>query len=90
MQKAPSGVTSHETTVEIPVFANDQDIEALSTRVANRLADPAPPGHVRAPGYLLAGHGLYAWGKTIKDAMRDLEALEVLFAQFITLRSFQS
>ena len=90
LQKALSGVTSHETTVEIPVFANDQDIEALSTRVANRLADPAPPGHVRAPGYLLAGHGLYAWGKTIKDAMRHLEALEVLFAQFITLRSFQS
>ncbi len=89
LQKALSGVTSHETTVEVPVFANDQDIEALSVRVAHRLAEPAPSGQVRGPGYLLAGHGLYAWGKTIKDALRHLEAFEVLFAQIITLRSYQ-
>jgi methylthioribulose-1-phosphate dehydratase len=88
LQKALSGVASHETTVEVPVFENDHDIDALSKRVASRLSDPVLPGHVRAPGYLLAGHGLYAWGKTIKDALRHLEALEVLFSQVIMLRSF--
>jgi methylthioribulose-1-phosphate dehydratase len=90
LQKALSGVTTHETTVEVPVFANDQDIAALSARVADRLALPTRPGHSRAPGYLLAGHGLYAWGRTAKDAFRHLEALEVLFSQIITLRSYQT
>jgi methylthioribulose-1-phosphate dehydratase len=90
LQKALAGVTTHEATVEVPVFANDQDVAALSDRVAERLALPASKGRMRAPGYLLAGHGLYAWGKNPKDAARHLEALEVLFQQVITLRSYQA
>jgi methylthioribulose-1-phosphate dehydratase len=90
LQKALAGVTTHDATVEVPVFENDQDVAALSDRVAERLALPAPRGQVRAPGYLLAGHGLYAWGKSPKDAARHLEALEVLFQQVITLRSYQA
>jgi len=90
LQKALAGVTTHEATVEVPVFANDQDVAALSDRVAERLALPASKGRMRAPGYLLAGHGLYAWGKSPKDAARHLEALEVLFQQVITLRSYQA
>lgn len=89
LQKALTGETTHETTVEVPVFANDQDVAALSARVAERLAEPMPQGRSRAPGYLLAGHGLYAWGRSAKDAARHLEALEVLFSQIITLRSYQ-
>jgi methylthioribulose-1-phosphate dehydratase len=89
LQKALSGVTTHEATVEVPVFDNDQDVAALSVRVADRLARPSRPGHGRAPGYLLAGHGLYAWGRTPREAARHLETLEVLFAQIITLRSYQ-
>ena len=30
------------------------------------------------PGFLIAGHGLYAWGATLADAWRHLEALEFL------------
>jgi methylthioribulose-1-phosphate dehydratase len=89
LQKALSGLATHETAVEVPVFANDQDVDALSARVADRLALPTRPGQSRAPGYLLAGHGLYAWGRTAKDAIRHLEALEVLFSQIITLRSYR-
>jgi methylthioribulose-1-phosphate dehydratase len=89
LQKALSGVTSHEAIVEVPVFANDQDVAALSGRVAERLAQPAAEGRARAPGYLLAGHGLYAWGKSPQEAARHLEALEVLFQQVITHRSYQ-
>ncbi len=89
LQKALAGITTHEATVEVPVFANDQDIDALSDRIAARLAQPAASGHVRAPGYLLAGHGLYAWGKTVRDARRHLEALEVLFGQIVMFRSYQ-
>ena len=89
LQKALAGVTTHEATVEVPVFANDQDVAAISVRVAEQLAQPMPPGRSRAPGYLLAGHGLYAWGHSARDAARHLEALEVLFSQIITLRSYQ-
>ena len=86
--------SSAEAALHVRQYADDPAIGAIfhihglySTVIGQA---PAPPGCVRAQGYLLAGHGLYAWGKTIKDAMRHLEALEVLFAQFITLRSFQS
>ncbi|WP_083567259.1 methylthioribulose 1-phosphate dehydratase [Hyphomicrobium sp. CS1GBMeth3] len=90
LQKALAGVTTHDTTVDVPIFANDQNIEALSKRVAKRLARPVPNGCCRAPGYLLAGHGLYAWGRSAAEAARHLEALEVLFSQILALRSYQS
>ncbi|MDR3461998.1 MAG: methylthioribulose 1-phosphate dehydratase [Beijerinckiaceae bacterium] len=89
LQKALIGLTSHETIVEVPVFDNDQDTAALAIRVAKRLATPAAPGHRRAPGYLLAGHGLYAWGSGPREAARHLEALEVLFQQTIVARTYQ-
>jgi len=89
LQKALAGVTTHETIVEVPIFDNDQHTAALAIRVAKRLASRAAPGHVRAPGYLLAGHGLYAWGSTPQEAARHLEALEVLFQQTIVARTYQ-
>jgi methylthioribulose-1-phosphate dehydratase len=89
LQKAFAGVSTHEAVVEVPVFANDQDIDALSARVAARLAMPPEAGRVPAPGYLLAGHGLYAWGKSARDAARHLEAFEALFNQTLMLRSIR-
>ena len=75
MQKALSGIGSHTDVVELPVFANDQDTVALAAMVEARLG-----GAARVPGYLLAGHGLYAWGATMADARRHLEGLEFLLA----------
>ena len=74
MQKALTGVTTHAAVVELPVFANDQDTVALAERIESRL------GRAPVPGYLLAGHGLYAWGATLSDARRHLEGLEFLLA----------
>jgi methylthioribulose-1-phosphate dehydratase len=74
MQKALDGVSTHESAVELPIFANDQDTVALAERVEARLAAST------VPGYLLAGHGLYAWGATMSDARRHLEGLEFLLA----------
>lgn len=89
LQKALSGVRTHEAIVEVPVFANDQDISALSGRVDARLAQPATAsGAILAPGYLLAGHGVYAWGATEGDAARHLEALETLFEFELSYRRF--
>ncbi len=69
------GTTTHAGSVEIPVFANDQDTERLAAAVEARLG----PG-AAVPGFLLAGHGLYAWGATAADARRHVEGLEFLLA----------
>jgi methylthioribulose-1-phosphate dehydratase len=74
MQKALRGISTHETTLELPIFANDQDTVALAAHVEALLGPSA------IPGYLLAGHGLYAWGATMVDAQRHLEGLEFLLA----------
>ena len=76
LQKALSGIRSHETAVDVPVFANDQDTARLAAAATRRFAEP---GNSRlAPGYLIAGHGLYAWGTSLEEAWRHTEALETL------------
>jgi methylthioribulose-1-phosphate dehydratase len=84
MQKALSGVATHEAVVDLPVFANDQDTVALAARIEAGLTGAAPP-----PGYLLAGHGLYAWGATMADARRHLEGWEFLLACTLEERRLQ-
>jgi methylthioribulose-1-phosphate dehydratase len=69
------GSNTHEGALEIPVFRNDQDTTALAAAVEARLGRGAA-----VPGFLLAGHGLYAWGATAADARRHVEGLEFLLA----------
>ena len=69
------GLRTHASVVEIPVFPNDQDTESLGRTVEARLGRDAA-----VPGFLLAGHGLYAWGATAADARRHVEGLEFLLA----------
>lgn len=85
LQKAIAGITSHEQVLEVPVFANDQDTDRLAGLVDARFAQPAADARL-APGYLLAGHGLYAWGASAAEAARHLEALETLFAFELSYR----
>ena len=74
MLKGLSGITTHACSVQLPVLANDQNLQRLSS-----LAAPLLP---QAPqGLLIAGHGLYAWGDTLPNAMRHLEILEFLLEQ---------
>jgi methylthioribulose-1-phosphate dehydratase len=84
MQKALAGTATHESVVDLPVFANDQDTTALAAAVEARLREGPP-----VPGYLLAGHGLYAWGATMADARRHLEGLEFLLACTLEERRLQ-
>jgi methylthioribulose-1-phosphate dehydratase len=74
MLKGLAGITTHATSVEVPVLANDQDLR--------RLSEAARPLLARAPhGLLIAGHGLYAWGATLIEARRHLEIHEFLLEQ---------
>ena len=67
-------INTHETQVEIPVFSNDQDIARLATVVEAHMATGGGQH-----GYLIRGHGLYAWGANITEARHRVEALEFLF-----------
>ncbi|HIK43480.1 MAG TPA: methylthioribulose 1-phosphate dehydratase [Leptolyngbyaceae cyanobacterium M65_K2018_010] len=71
--KAFPGISTHDVEVTIPIVANSQDMVSLSTTVLARLQALAKP-----VGYLIAGHGLYAWGATIPQALMATEALEIL------------
>ena len=75
MQKALHNVSSHEENVTIPIFKNDQDMNALAERVTAAWRD----GRLTVPGFLIAGHGLYAWGKDLDEARRHVEGFEFLF-----------
>lgn len=68
------GIQTHDTTVEVPVFANDQDIPRLAAKV-----DAWMKQHPGVPAYLIAGHGLYAWGENVAQARHRVEALEFMF-----------
>ena len=74
LQKAFSGVTTHEGQVMVPIFANDQDIARLAGQVQQWLDT-----HPDCVGYLIRGHGLYTWGAQMSDALRQIEAFEFLF-----------
>ena len=74
MQKSLSGQTSHLDTVAIPLFDNDQDIPALAQRI-EAYAREVPLSY----GFLLRGHGLTCWGRSVAEARRHLEGLEFLF-----------
>lgn len=75
LQKAFPGMTTHESSLVVPIFENTQDIVALSEDTRDWFAR-----HPEQPGYLIRGHGLYTWGKTMADCLRHVEAFEFLFA----------
>ncbi len=74
MQKALSGNSSHEPSIQIAIFDNSQDIDALAEQVKSQWQK------ISQPGLLVRGHGLYTWGASVAQAKRHLEGLEFLFA----------
>ncbi|MGF6554817.1 methylthioribulose-1-phosphate dehydratase [Pseudomonas sp. S30_BP2TU TE3576] len=82
LQKAFSGVTTHESRVRVPIFDNDQDIARLAAKV-----QPWLDAHPDCVGYLIRGHGLYTWGRRMSDALRQIEAFEFLFECELKMRS---
>jgi methylthioribulose-1-phosphate dehydratase len=84
LQKAFAGNSTHEGTFDIPVLPNSQDIPALAARV-ERLTYAGPLW-----GYLIDGHGMYAWGRDMPEARRHLEAFEFLLACELDLRRLRA
>lgn len=73
MQKALNGVNTHEETVFLPILDNNQDMSQLAAELQQRW-----PTEVFHYGFLVRGHGLYAWGENLQQAQRHLEGIEFL------------
>ena len=71
--KAMSGITTHESRIALPIFANDQNIPRLAQQVEQYLDE-----HPDCYAYIIAGHGLYTWGSSVQETLRHLEALDFI------------
>ncbi|MDH5435375.1 MAG: methylthioribulose 1-phosphate dehydratase [Gammaproteobacteria bacterium] len=72
--KAFPDIETHDCSVRIPVFDNDQNITRLAEKADSYLAEQEG-----IPGYMIRGHGFYTWGNSMEDALRHVEAFEFLF-----------
>ena len=84
LQKAFTGISTHESSVCVPIFDNDQNIDRLAARI-----QPWLEAHPDCVGYVIRGHGLYTWGAKMSDALRHVEAFEFLFECELKLRALQ-
>lgn len=75
MQKTIAGFQSHEETLTLAVFDNDQNMIRFAQRLKTNWENV-----VAASGFVVRGHGLYCWGNQVKDAQRHMEGLEFLMA----------
>lgn len=83
MLKAFCGNTTHETAIDLPVLPNSQNMPTIADQVDAMLDQQT------MWGYLIDGHGLYAWGHDIADARRHLEAFDFLLGCELELRKLQ-
>lgn len=82
--KAFRGCSTHETRRIIPVLANRQTMPTLAADLEPWL-DRQPDLY----GYLIDGHGLYAWGGDLAEARRHLDAFEFLLGCELDMRSLR-
>ncbi|MBI1760032.1 MAG: methylthioribulose 1-phosphate dehydratase [Acidobacteria bacterium] len=73
MLKGLAGVQSHQHAEWLPILENSQDMTSLAQTLATVLHEQ-PAAH----GFLLRGHGLYTWGRTLSEARRHVEIFEFL------------
>ncbi|MFJ5178249.1 methylthioribulose 1-phosphate dehydratase [Streptomyces griseoviridis] len=65
------GQPAHDVKVTLPVIANSQDMTVLG----DRLEAAREP---RMPAVVVAGHGLYVWGQSPRQARHHTEVVEWL------------
>lgn len=85
LQKAIRGQHTHEAELVLPVFANSQDMAVLERAVEAWLGAGRP-----LDAYLIDGHGIYAWGADLPEALRHLEALEFMLGCELDLRRLEA
>tara|TARA_R100000656_G_scaffold49977_3_gene40210 strand:- start:304 stop:948 length:645 start_codon:yes stop_codon:yes gene_type:complete len=81
--KGLKGISTHDTTVEIPCFENTQDIETLGEEVQKVI------NNNKYYSIILRGHGMYVWGDNVDSAKRHLEVFEYLFKYYLALKGIK-
>ncbi len=76
------GISTHETSVTVPIYPNDQDMERFAAMLR------AQPLREDLYGFLIAGHGLYTWGQDLGEARRHAEVFEFLFELTFRMEGF--
>jgi len=66
------GIWEENANIAIPVLPNNIDIPSITRLVPGAI-------HSDIPGFVLRNHGIYAWGNSIREAKRHLEAFEFIF-----------
>ncbi len=79
--KGLEGNSTHQLREVLPIVPNSQDMEEILFHMKGKFS---PEIH----GFLIGGHGLYTWGKTIAAAKRHVETFEFLFECYFTMRRF--
>ena len=74
MLKGIDGVSSHAEEVFVPVVQNSEDMTAVGSELTRTLRQRSG-----LRGLLIAGHGLYSWGRGLEEAQRHVEIFEFLF-----------
>jgi methylthioribulose-1-phosphate dehydratase len=77
--KAFEGNSTHAMTEFLPIVKNSQDMNDILRDMEESFKKPIH-------GFLIAGHGLYTWGKDIPTAKRQIEAYEFMFECFDKMR----
>lgn len=72
--KGLDGNESHELLEKLPIVPNSQTMSEIVKSLSAHLTSP-----LEIHGFLIAGHGLYTWGKDIATAKRHVETFEFLF-----------
>ncbi len=79
--KAFAGINTHTCRVSVPIYDNDQNIDRLAGKIAERMSE-----RESLFGYLIAGHGFYTWAESIQRCLNYVEAFDFLFDCELTLR----
>ena len=72
IQKGFDGQTTHDATIEIPIFNNTQDMIEFSNILKEN------KNRIKNHSFIMKKHGTYVWGKNLFEAKRHLETLEYL------------
>jgi methylthioribulose-1-phosphate dehydratase len=71
IQKGIKGNLTHEGRLTLPIVSNSQDMKDITSAIKPHLSKTSF-------GFLIAGHGLYAWGENLFEAKRHIETFEFL------------
>lgn len=79
--KGLEGNATHDLVETLPIVPNSQVMADIMINMKSRFDKDVH-------GFLIAGHGLYTWGKDVATAKRHIETYEFLFECYHTMRRF--